>query len=105
MTNKTKPQTHTPGPWTASADNYIKGPAGFGALAKVYSDGFARNLSSIQGTPKANARLIAAAPAVLAALKGMLAGVPDGTEVRKAEAIRESQYAAAGAAIAKAEGR
>lgn len=66
---KTEKTTHTPGPWTLTADLHIRGPQGFGSLAKVYRDGFARELAGITGSPEANARVMAAAPELLAALK------------------------------------
>jgi len=53
-------------------------------------------------TRDANARLIAAAPDLLAALKGIVAGVNDAHDSRPL--IRAAEVRAARAAIAKAEG-
>lgn len=87
---------HTPGPWgcesAMSSDldsiRYITNPDGK-SIARVRI----RNFQS-QDEALANARLIAAAPDLLAALQGIMAGI--------AGCERDAHYEAARAAIAKA---
>lgn len=50
---------HTPGPWQAEGQKVIK-PGGMVHIASTY-----------EGSPEANARLIAAAPELLEALEGL----------------------------------
>lgn len=98
---------HTPGPWKASeprfGDRFIRSdPADW--------DGMGHQLicsvpAARKGTPygemfRANANLIAAAPCLLSAAKGLLALLDDGTCTADPE---ESEIAFARAAIAKAE--
>lgn len=59
---------HTPGPWTADSDNYIDSKNG--VIAKVEIWRKAERASDAQETA-ANARLIAAAPELLEALRGV----------------------------------
>lgn len=83
---------HTPGPWSADHDN-VRTPADGGMVAKVAGDTDAQAY--------ANARLIAAAPDLLAALRDLVSaeGLPEGY------ANRAMLIDAARAALAKAEGR
>lgn len=91
--NETKPTAHTPGPWEVSMGEDVRAENGRW-VAKMYSQGSISDAARIVAESEANARLIAAAPELLAALKGMLD--PDGyTPV----------LAIARAAIAKAEGK
>lgn len=61
MTNKTKPQTHTPGPWTVH--EYKTGKI------SVWPEDQSFEMPARDVPCMANARLIAAAPDLLAALK------------------------------------
>ncbi len=107
---KTKTTTHTPGPWTYSVTNEgnigskdkvrVEGPDGHIAIAcRIMKSerntfgpvGVHRNLPEV----KANARLIAAAPELLAALTALVL-----YQSEKSPAFIQAQ-----AAIAKAEGR
>jgi hypothetical protein len=93
MTNKTKPQTHTPAPWMVGTGWIYGGsnqgdPIGAYAVCRI----------GVNPADDANARLIAAAPDLLEAAKLMIAQFEDGSPyVAKAtNALR--------AAIAKARG-
>lgn len=67
MTTKTK-ATHTPGPWSVSCSgNDVENVSGAGVCA-LYAD----------ETAEANARLIAAAPDLLAAAEAMLRSIDEG---------------------------
>jgi len=93
---------HTPGPWVIgdrnrAGDFYIKpvhGNAGKNYVAIVVSQGDL-TLTEIPGDADANAHLIAAAPDLMAALKGVMVSF----------AGDDLKLASARAAIAKAEGR
>ena len=102
---------HTPGPWpmTCSGDGkrivigagLVEGPNGY-EVAEVYSDDCPRALA------EANARLIAAAPDMLAALKAV--AVAASSESRAVDVISflialKGLALMVHAAIAKAEGR
>jgi len=92
---------HTQGPWTVSNETDISGIendpengcVGPVDVAHVY-------LRTVQGRTEANARLIAAAPDLLAALQGLLRGIFDGPD----DADAATLVAKARAAIAKATG-
>ncbi len=87
---------HTPGPWQWTQH--------FDPTISIYKDGFgqiARLYDSSAGTGKANARLIAAAPDLLDALKSIAIAWKD--EVLVHDDQREAMRAAT-AAIAKATG-
>jgi hypothetical protein len=63
--------THTPGPWTAA-----RPPSGAATEAPYWIDADGRRIADVWaqlGSTAANARLVAAAPALLAALQAMLA--------------------------------
>jgi len=85
---------HTPGPWTAVAD---------GGSVLIVTAARGNTMRVVDDSPReeaaANARLIAAAPELLAALKEMLSSPTYGNEPS------ESAVELAIAAIAKAEGR
>ena len=93
---------HTPGPWQWTQH--------FDPTISIYKDGFgtlARLYDSAAGTGKANARLIAAAPDLLEALKTLVPMLdewhkehPDCVGDKEPHAIK-----AARAAIAKATGK
>lgn len=94
--------THTPGPWVyrQTADTFQTGRPVFGVGPK-------RNGAVwfvAEQIYEEDARLIAAAPDLLAALEGMLKGPASGLPAAEYDAIRNAQYAAARAAIAKARG-
>lgn len=80
---------HTPGPWVADHDN-VRTPDDGGMVAKVAGD--------TDSQAYANARLIAAAPDLLAALRDLVSaeGLPEGY------ANRAMLIDAARAALAKA---
>jgi len=97
----------TPGPWEA-----ITSPPDCGHSVTVYgpagAEGF-RNICSMglwqpQDLRESNARLIAAAPELLEALKEMLPIVHDAMNADDDDVIGKIAYRAS-AAIAKAEGR
>lgn len=92
--------THTPGPWEIGRTN--------GGKVKIYAAGrgddwskwwIAQPLSARPKERDANARLIAAAPDLLKALKDVLEYMPSITAFQR-ERIRRAE-----AAIAKAEGK
>lgn len=94
---------HTPGPWKVwnFADDPRHVAVGPDAGGLAVADVVACNAhgcytAATEATGQANARLIAAAPALLAALQGIMAGV--------AGCQKEPQYEAARAAIANAMG-
>lgn len=95
---------HTPGPWGIETEHALItiGASGAGKIACVFQ-------TVLAGDPKANARLIAAAPELLAALKETLETLGDiADKLAHGSPMRndlEAQYAAIRAAIAKAEGR
>ena len=91
--------THTPGPWTAETTDRT-GVAGYMVTARVAC---IASVSNLRGHARVNARLIAAAPDLLAALEGIMpvveAYVPyrsDGWHFKLVEAAR--------AALRKAQG-
>ena len=87
---------HTPGPWQWTQH--------FDPTISIYKDGFgqiARLYDSSAGTGKANARLIAAAPDLLDALKALTHSLDVEDLVHDDQ---RSSFAAAIAAIAKATG-
>jgi len=91
---------HTPGPWFTSRPHqtiYIEARIGGGMLQEVGAIG------PTEGGPRqqeANARLIAAAPELLEALQGLLAGEEIATSLEDYAAASEK----ARAAISKATG-
>lgn len=93
--------THTPGPWEVDDDGkqLCIRPAGTGwLLAYVFRDSFAAQ-SNADWSIEANARLIAAAPELLAALKATVANhCPN-------DKMFCGSCSPARAVIAKAEGR
>lgn len=88
---------HTPGPWTVYPDNgYFNIGAGKDDCDVVSSEGI---------SDEANARLIAASPCLLAALKALMKSIHyDSCEESDTEE-NWTEYQAAQAAIAKAEGK
>ena len=70
-------QTHTPGPWIA------KPTASLGPQYAVYPEASGPDIAIVydHGNTEANARLIASAPELLAALEAILAVNPDLAEV------------------------
>jgi hypothetical protein len=94
------PKTHTPGPWCAYApdedsDGHWEVNDPYGRTATVYGNE--------EGA--ANARLIAAAPELLAALKLCKQAVKNYIDWGGGEDEDDQAYASAVAAISKAEGR
>lgn len=102
-------QQHTPGPWRVVGDT-VKGPRGnIVAECVGYSVQAADPAQRVQGGREANARLIAAAPALLDALKEVYGWHRRATDERQQSApvLRDYLYharEAARAAIAQAEG-
>lgn len=79
MTDRERMNKHTPGPWKVARQNpspttgeWMICGANPGYLAEVRDCG--------SGDVQANARLIAAAPDLLAALQGLLRGIFDGPD-------------------------
>lgn len=92
---------HTPGPWQWTQH--------FDPTISIYKDGFgqiARLYDSSVGTGKANARLIAAAPDLLEALKTLVPMLDEWHKEHPAHVGDKEPHAikAASAAIAKATG-
>ena len=81
---------HTPGPWIHDAD-------ATGAVVYQGNSGTIANIPMDLRAFRANARLIAAAPELLVALRGLVATL-------EGMALHPSHYAAARAAIATATG-
>lgn len=73
---------HTPGPWTAGLTDSRKVPAF--VVGATSACGFTPLVCHVQSADidigNANARLIAAAPDLLAALQGLLKGIFDGPD-------------------------
>lgn len=89
---------HTPGPWKVDAASYIRGPKGE-HLAGVMS--YSETVAKGPLPQDANARLIAAAPDMLAMLKAANeAFFVRGTRQELLKALKDSK-----ALIARAEGR
>jgi hypothetical protein len=101
MASETK---HTPGPWRVAAMRGFAGSIGVGpkgetAVAVIAADAF-------PSEREANARLIAAAPELLAALRAMIGVWEHGIDPSDEQEIGEPTAVRwARAAIAKAEGR
>ncbi len=96
---------HTPGPWEV-------GPVDDTVVTHVGVDGVRYEVAAIDGdynqpetwpVMEANARLISAAPDMLAALKAMDAALCDGFETAAGRLAGRKALIAARAAIAKAE--
>lgn len=89
---------HTPGPWrTGDAWNTIFGPPNGNPAPEI--------IAKVQRGNEANARLLAAAPELLAALKWALGNVASPLPSMEGRAEFISQCKTAQAAIAKAEGK
>ena len=98
---------HTPGPWKAAADkddggfvimmgSRLENEGAFQAIHElIYVDNLFKGEKGYKEA-RANARLIAAAPDLLASLRELLAGAPYGSEA--------AVYQRARAAVLKAEG-
>lgn len=88
---------HTPGPWTARPeDNYRRAEVTWNERGDPIAEVFGPSRDQRQ----ANARLIAAAPDLLKALRAVMGGQIGGQPDMDAERFRLAR-----AAIAKAEGR
>lgn len=98
--------THTPGPWAFTADMYgLHNMRVFGA-ADARGNGIANCGYDERGECEANARLIAAAPELLAALQYLMSQTIEMDE-KYGVALSEGEHEAAllaRAAIAKAKG-
>jgi len=79
--------THTPGPWTATATKH----------RTIITSHDGTRVAECDSLSAADARLIAAAPEMYEALKAIMASV--------AGCVRNPEYEAARAAIARAEGK
>lgn len=116
------PIQHTPGPWTITDKPSQDGTGSFFIRANKYKSGWIAEAKGTHVGPKsldeahANACLIAAAPEMLEALKGLMARIEEGTLVRDISRDHESGWSlrvvslvsnvkAAQDAIVKAEGR
>ena len=92
---------YTPGPWTIAHDTNIFGSVpGYGRRLVANAGGHSSNVTDETETNRANARLIAAAPELLEALKEFEAHYPAGINP-----YLDAAAAMARIAIAKAEGR
>ncbi len=90
--------THTPGPWTIRYTTNIFGPRlnGDGVRLVANTGGYSSNVDdSVDDVNKANAYLIAAAPDLLTALKGIRSTLDDFLE--------DYELSVVDAVIAKAE--
>lgn len=102
---------HTPGPWKytqtkTGCDYGISAPGCSNVLAEVYEEFIGRGVYEPLEA-RANARLIAAAPELLAALEKCMEYIP-GSEVRSwppGFRLKDAAVRAALAAIAKARGK
>jgi hypothetical protein len=93
---------HTKGPWVATGDNFVVSYSGNGkAVANCYED----TPDHREGECAANARLIAAAPDLLAALKELHQAVGEAAIDNEPNEWVLAAHRAAFTAIAKAEGR
>lgn len=64
-------QKHTPGPW-AIIDDVTDAAIGYRAIVAIDGENFGETICNPSPMGEANARLIAAAPELLAALQGLL---------------------------------
>jgi hypothetical protein len=98
---------HTPGPWKAGNDSGCRpikaGKSGRHRQAQYMEIANTVGLSD-DAEDRANARLIAAAPDLLAALKRALPWIREGLEFQSIEPQARADLAAAESALAKAEG-
>jgi hypothetical protein len=101
---------HTPGPWTvASVENTLRGRVYFvraireGKPVVVADCGLTAESPPTRAECEANARLIAAAPELLAALKTLIRAVADAGKEGTAGDLGRAESQAR-AALAKAEG-
>jgi len=93
--------THTPGPWTLHEYHghvTLKGQCGHDAI--INTMGHSCSNPDLYDEEQANARLVAAAPELLEALKRVM----DALAYEGVDEDFEAQYAEGEAAIAKAEG-
>lgn len=103
-----EPAKHTPGPWTTERGTSV---LGVGEEYEVVADGGAVVIACPPS--EADARLISAAPELLAALETLVALAPafragkvgaEGSAARAASSAATCAYCSARAAIAKAKG-
>jgi len=98
---------HTPGPWTAFVNTVfweVHGPGDFGHIGDTCaSSASAPEYGRSMELGGANARLMAAAPDLLAACNGLLDAIHD-SMTHASQKHHEAAIAAARAAIAKATG-
>ena len=96
---------HTPGPWEFDGD-YVWAVSIAGYVADVNTEdmtsGDAVPLRNVPAAIKANGRLIAAAPELLAALEGLLADITEYQTLNKLGGENNHSQVVARAAIAKA---
>lgn len=95
----TKHTPHTPGPWTISPSGTCVGSEASGPVATICTGG-----EILPAEEQANARLIGAAPELLAALESVvaLATDPAGSTLKLREFLQQHEGKAVIAAIAKA---
>jgi len=96
-------KNHTPGPWEAHENGHIYAEERANAVARIFENYYHRD-----GEANANARLIAAAPDMLAALEGVVATYRTFRNVPKREQewtpLDDEALGAAFSAINKAKG-
>lgn len=89
---------HTPAPWTIRSEP--DEPNAGGRYAKHHIEPLVAKVFYTNETGASNARLIAAAPELLAALKALCDASADSSQSKFADSVAKSR-----AAIAKAEGK
>lgn len=105
MSAQTEVAKHTPGPWHLEASGPVSGKFTLPVFAEVRPGQrwSVAHANGVDGEARANARLIAAAPELLVALRAMLGidnpAAPDAGHVDYVRAVSLAR-----AAIAKAEG-
>ena len=88
---------HTPGPWTVERDSTVDGYTVW--RASSMGDLFIAQVKRQKGEEASNARLIAAAPDLLAAAQELAESVSGGLKTNRSRAAHAAVYAA----IAKAQ--
>jgi hypothetical protein len=93
--------SHTPGPWIVTEDSYIRQAEG---EKRLYIAALVDIPHRLEGKTEANARLIAAAPELLEALKVIANRLTKGPRHNGKSKVQQAITAVAEAAIAKATG-
>ena len=91
---------HTKGPWSVECRDYSP----YRIVAIPYATGIYAANAATDGDPKANARLIAAAPELLEALENLHANIAEYARINNLGGFDNQDMQQASAAIAKAKG-